>query len=128
MSLRSLQYFANLSLSFLLGFTASLAMFVYKVSPLRDPNFQPNSANGGSLVPGLQQWNDGDWMRSAAIVAGLLAINLTIVFWGLGTTARGRSLPSLAIRLIMWSMIGFVLFGVLQIVFTGYLLNQWLID
>lgn len=128
MSLRSLHYFASLSLSFLLGLTASLALFVYKVSPLRDPNFQPNSANGGSLVPGLQQWNDGDWMRGAAILAGILAVNLTIVFWGLGTPAVARSSITLTVRLVMWLMIGFVLFGVLQIIFTGYLLNQWLVD
>lgn len=128
MSLRSRQHLANISLSFLLGFTASLALFVYQVSPLRDPNFQPNSGNGGSLVPGLQHWNDGDWIWWAAILAGLLAVNLTIVFWGLTAPPRAGSSTRLAIRLAMWSIVGFVLFTVLQVIFMGYLLNQWLID
>lgn len=124
MLLRSLQRFSDISLGFLLTLTAMLALFVHKVSPLRDPAFQPNSANGGSLIPQLRGWSDGDWVLGATILAGLLAVNLTIALCGSRASRNAGSALSLAIGF----MVGLVCFGILRLTFIGYLLSQWLID
>ncbi|WAL62374.1 hypothetical protein [Thermocoleostomius sinensis] len=44
---------AVLGLVGLLLLTAAFIAFIYVVSPLRKPTFQPNSANAGTLISGL---------------------------------------------------------------------------
>ncbi|GAA6619798.1 hypothetical protein NUACC26_056120 [Scytonema sp. NUACC26] len=55
-------------------------MLVYQVSPLREPTFQPSSANAGSLVPWLQGVTEGHWLLGANLMAFLLYTNLTLRF------------------------------------------------
>lgn len=122
---RSLQQFSNFSLGFLLSVTAMLALFIYKVSPLRDPAFQPSGANAGSLIPRLRSWSDADWALGALILAVLLATNLTIVLRGRQAT---RTTEEPLISFVAWLAIWSVFFGTFWLTFTVYLLNQWLID
>lgn len=70
---------ASLGLLFLLSIAS--AIFIHFISPLRDPTFEPNSANGGTLVPWLQGVSEGTWLVGGAILALLFSINLTIVLW-----------------------------------------------
>ena len=61
-------------------------IFVYQISPLRNPSFQPNGANAGTLVPWLQNLSEGNWGFVAAVLAAILAligysINDTIVIF-----------------------------------------------
>jgi hypothetical protein len=49
-----------MSFGILLTVTIASGIFVYYASPLRDPAFQPNSANVGSLLPWLQGIREAD--------------------------------------------------------------------
>lgn len=126
------------SLGFMLLLVAASGAFAHYSSPLRDPNFQPDSANAGSLLPWLQGVHEGHWIQAAAILAALLAINLTLL---LGLRQQPHSLiqslhreqrvPRSWVRLLLvmnWVGIGIVLFLTLWLVFVIYLLTQWLLD
>jgi CBS-domain-containing membrane protein len=94
------------------------AIFVHLVSPLRDPAFQPNSANAGTLVRELQGVSEAHWVQAAVILAGLLATNFTLVLWKLRIW---RDIGALVILgLVMWYLLYFV--------FLLYLLGQWIVD
>lgn len=121
---RSAQRFSFVSLGFLLSLTIAFLTFIYQVSPLRDPSFQPNSANAGSLVPWLQHITESHWMHSATILSALLSANIAIVLWSWAGRSISRSPASFAVWFAVW--LGF--WGLLWIAFTGYLLSQWLID
>ncbi len=101
-------------------------VFAYQLSPLRDPSFQPDSANAGSLLPWARGIYESTWILGSSVLAGFLASNLVLVFcrW-----ARWR--PSATPKFwlfIVWTGVGLVLFGLLDMVFIGYLMTQWLVD
>jgi hypothetical protein len=98
--------------------TVASVVFVYLVSPLRDPAFQPNSANAGSPVWWVKGVREDVWVLVAFILAGLLAINSMLVLW---TLRIGRQ-----IGLLM--MVGLGMWLALYYVFLFYLLGQWLVD
>lgn len=54
---------------------------VHFVSPLRDPTFQPNSGNAGSLLPIASAIREDTWVMGAHVLAALMAASLTIVLW-----------------------------------------------
>ena len=115
-----LRRFSLASFVSLIVVTVAIIILVYLVSPLRDPSFQPNSANAGSLVwwvKGMGMSEDA-WIRAAFIFAGMLAINSMLVFW---TQRIMREIaPLMAYGFVTWFLLFFM--------FIYYLLNQWLID
>lgn len=121
------------SLGVLSLLTAAIAGWVHQVSPLRDPSFQPSSANAGSLIPELRGIHEDDWMRGATVLAALLAANLTIVLWqrsrflSMGEL-RSRHSALRLLRSLGWLAIATILFGGFWLSFVIYLLQQWLID
>ena len=121
---RLAQRFSFVSLGFLSSLTIAFIAFVYQVSPLRDPSFQPNSANAGPLIPWLRNVTESHWIHSATILTALLSANITIVLSGWAGRNTSQSPASFAVWFAVW--LGF--WGLLWITFTGYLLGQWLID
>ena len=110
------QWFALATLGFLMRLVVFSGVFVYQVSPLRDSSFQPNSANAGSLIRWMQGIDEATWTRGAAVLAGLLTINLVFIF-----------------RQWIQSIVGLIAVGVLIFIslnwmFLIYLLEQWIID
>ena len=112
-------------------------IFVYQVSPLRDPSFQANGTmNAGTLVPWLQNLSEKNWKFGAAILAAILATMLTVLLtqWcqplDIHTIERRqrRSRGWLERFKILWIGIWTVFFTVLWLAFMAYLLNQWIID
>ncbi len=137
MFFRLVRRFSTASLLFHLLLLGASGIFVYQVSPLRDPTFQPESVNAGSRIPWLQGVNDEHWLLGAAILAALLATNLTLVLWQwysprtVNITAYWQQLSRQIIQLmvfIYWVGIWGVLFGALWFLFLLYLLQQWLVD
>ena len=125
--------FSIASLSFLLVLTGASAIFVYLVSPLRDPAFQPNSANASSLVWWLQGVHEDHWLLVSVILAGLLSINFTLVVWRwcqsrIILAAHGYRRILREIVLLMHFMLGIGMWLLLRYVFLFYLLDQWLVD
>ncbi|MGG6242768.1 hypothetical protein ACQ4N7_29525, partial [Nodosilinea sp. AN01ver1] len=59
--------------------SAGLAGLLHWASPLRDPSFEVNSANAGTLVPWLQWVSETAWLRASFTLAVLLAVSLTWV-------------------------------------------------
>jgi hypothetical protein len=77
--MRSQQRFSIVSFGLLVLFALAIAVFAHFVSPLRDPSFQPNSANGGSLLPWLRSVRESHWIQLVTGLAGLMALSLTLV-------------------------------------------------
>ncbi|MBD3883395.1 hypothetical protein IFO70_16635 [Phormidium tenue FACHB-886] len=127
MSSRTDRYRARLSLGVLVGLTIAAGLFAYAVSPLRDPAFQPNSANGGSLLPWMQAIQEKHWLWTASILAGLLATNIAIVLRQRFPASRPNPIARL-MAILLWLTMGFFLFAGFWMGFVGYLLGQWLID
>lgn len=125
------QYLPAISLGFFVGLTAPIALFIYRISPLRNSTFVPNSGNAGTLISRFRFITEQDWLHWATMFAGLLAVNGTIVLW---QQFRHRSLTGRANLLIRfastvgWLAIGFILFALVWIGFMAYLLTQWIID
>ncbi len=113
-----LRRFSLASLIFLILVTVASMILLYLVSPLRDPAFQPNSANAGTSVWWLKGVNEGVWVRAGVILAGLLAFNSMLVLW---TQEIVRQIAGLI-------MLGLVMWSVLYYVFFFYLLGQWIVD
>ena len=139
--LRNPALYPSISLGLLLLLTSTSALLVYLVSPLRDPAFQPNSANAGSLIPLVRQVQEQYWIWGAAGLAGLLAVNLVLLLWQLGQPLRTVSIAVREQRgitavwwgaLVVWVgvyvVLGLVLFAGLSVLFVGYLVGQWLVD
>ena len=110
------QWFALATLGFLMRLVVFSGVFVYQVSPLRDSSFQPNSANAGSLIRWMQGIDEATWTRGAAVLAGLLTINLVFIF---------RQWIQSIVDLIA---VGVMIFASLYLMFFIYLLEQWIID
>jgi hypothetical protein len=118
--------FARFTLGLLLLLVVAIAIFIYQVSPLRDPSFQPNSANAGSLIPWMRGVSENAWMLSAAVLASLLSSNLAIVFWQWSKPRRSKF--SQFFRAVFWVGGGAVMFILLYLTFALYLLAQWIVD
>lgn len=111
-------------------------IFVYQISPLRDPSFQPNGANAGTLVPWLRKLSEGNWVFVAAVLAAIIATVLTIILNQSYPRSRTRAIVDGQGGLRRWLkrfdtlLIGtwIVFFSVFWVTFVGYLLNQWIID
>ncbi len=128
------------STKFFLLLTGASAIFVYLVSPLRDPAYQPMSANGGSPHWWLQGVSEDHWILAAVILAAQLAINLTLdlwkwceletffaAYWKQGIARKPTQLRDFLLG-IMQFLIGIGMWCLLFYVFFSVLLGQWLID
>ena len=142
MLFRLARRFSIPSTKFFLLLTGASAIFVYLVSPTRDPDFGKFSySNGGSPHWWLEGVREGHWTLAAFILAGLLAIRLTLDLWHL--CKLGFSVPDRQQeRILSWTEqlrdflwlgmmhIG-VCIGLWSVLFYGFfrfLLDQWLID
>lgn len=117
---------AFVTLKFLMLLTVASSVFIYQISPLRDPSFQPDSANAGSLIPWLQGVHENTWLLGSAVLAGLLAINLVLILWR-WSQPRTNQIPQFLL-LMSWAGIGVILFSWFDLMFVGYVLAQWLVD
>ncbi len=130
LSSQRVQFFAFATLGFLLRLVVSSGVFLYQVSPLRDPSFQPGSANAGSLIPWVQGVSEGTWLLGASVLAGLLSINLVFIVlqW---SQSIANEIPK-PFRLAFWIVEGATLFIFIYIftylLFLLYLLGQWIVD
>ncbi len=106
------------SFRFLMFVMGVSAIFVHLVSPLRDPAFQPNSGNAGTLIRELQGVSEAHWIQAASILAALLAVNFMLVIWEQRIERRIASLVILG--LVMWWLLDYV--------FMFYLVVQWIVD
>jgi hypothetical protein len=120
------QWFAFVTLGFLLRLVVSSGVFVYQVSPLRDSSFQPGSANAGSLIPWMQGVGEDTWMLGASVLAGLLATNLVFIFWQWSQSST--NVIQKILLLTCWIGVGIIIFTSLYLLFFFYLLGQWIID
>ncbi len=120
------QRFAFTTLGFLILLVAAGGIFIYQISPLRDPSFQPDSGNAGSLIPWARGIYESIWTLGSPVLAGLLASNLVIVLWQ-WTQWRPHAISKFWL-FIVWTGVGLVLFGFLHMMFLGYLMTQWLVD
>ncbi|HAJ63560.1 MAG TPA: hypothetical protein DCP31_33590 [Cyanobacteria bacterium UBA8543] len=124
------QRFSKASLGALLLLLVVSRIFVYQVSPLRNPTFKPMSANAGSLVWWLQGVGEGHWIMGASILAFLFATNLTLICWQwyqsltINLPRQNAWLISFLLCIATWVLI----FRGLWLAFVHYLLDQWLID
>jgi hypothetical protein len=133
---QSVQRYSLVSLSLLFLLVVIAIIFVYQASPLRDPSFQPNSANAGSLLPWLQGMTEGTWVQGANVLAALLATNLTVVvyqhsqFFTMSSIQRYGTHQGIAqlIAIVVWGALWVVMFGGFWLAFQVYLMNQWLVD
>lgn len=130
-----LRSFSVKSLGFFLLLTIVSGVFVYQVSPLRDPAFQPNSGNGGTLVPWLRGIGDTDWLGLITLLAGALATNVTVLIQRrsplnitrLDERGHLNGLKT-ALLIMVWLGLWVLIFGGFWVLFIGFLLNQWILD
>jgi hypothetical protein len=120
------QRFSYVTLAALILLVVAIVIFAYQVSPLRDPSFQPNSANAGSLIPWAKGISEATWMQGASVLAGLLSTNFVLISWQ-RSHHKTNTIPRF-LRFILWSLFGFVQFIFFHLLFLHFLLAQWLID
>ncbi len=107
------QRLSLMSFGALVLISAGLAGLIHQVSPLRNPSFEVNSANAGTLVPWLQWVSETMWLWTSFALAVLLAVSLT---WVLTQWSPASERPDRGGR---WIAIAAVLFVTLG--FTGYM-------
>jgi hypothetical protein len=123
------RYLPAISLGFLVGLTVPIALFIYQISPLRNPTFVPDSANAGTLISRFRFITEQDWIQWTTLFAGVLAVNSTIVLWQ--QFRYHFRTPQGIIRVLAaigWLAIATALFALIWIAFMAHLLNQWIID
>jgi len=116
--------------------TGASVIFVYLVSPMRDPAYQPMRGMSGSQLWWLKGMREDHWVLGAFILAGLLAINLTLNLWQwyfsqpylTDEKHQAGILLRHFVNGMMYFAIGVVMWWVLYFVFLFYLLMQWLVD
>ncbi|KAM3116191.1 hypothetical protein [Phormidesmis sp. 146-33] len=125
------RYLPAISLGFLVGLTVPIALFIHRISPLRNPTFVPSSANAGTLISRYRFITEQDWLQWATMFAGVLAVNATIVLWQefhrRSSTTQGQGLVSI-FSAIVWLSLGTALFALIWLTFMVYLLFQYIID
>lgn len=106
---QGVQRFSLVSFGGLVLLSAGLAGLIHQVSPLRDPSFEVNSANAGTLVPWLQWVSETLWLRSSFALAVLLAVSLTWVLmqWSQAPERPGRGGRWMAIAAVLFVALGF---------------------
>lgn len=124
MSSRNFQRLQFVSLGFSLLLVVAWVIFVYQVSPLRDPSFQPNGGNGGTLIPWLSEVGEDDWILSAQLLAFSLSTNIAFIF---AQQIRYRG-SNWLIRFIATIGVWLIMFLTSYLIFFVYLLDQWLVD
>jgi heme/copper-type cytochrome/quinol oxidase subunit 2 len=94
--------------------SAGLAGLIHRVSPLRDPNFEMNSANAGTLVPWLRWVSENTWLWTSFALAVLLAVSLTWVLrqWSQAPTRTGQRGRWIAIAAVLFLALGFTSYTV----------------
>lgn len=113
------------SLGFSLLLIVAWVIFVYQVSPLRDPSFQPNGTEDAkTLIPWLSGVGENDWILSAQLLAFSLSTNIAFIF---AQEVRYRG-SNWLIRFIATTGVWLIMFFVSYFMFFLYLLDQWLID
>lgn len=122
--LQQTRQFSIFSLIFLLSLAIAISLFAYQVSPLRDPSFVPNSANGGSLLPWMQSVTENHWLLLANIIAFSLSTNIIVIIW----QARGFHDRNKWVSFITMVATWTILFVIFMFASFTYLLIQWLID
>lgn len=123
-SFQRIRHFSIFSLMFLLFLTIATSLFAYQVSPLRDPTFRPDSANGGTLIPWMQGVTEDHWLLLANIIAFSLSTNLTLIIWQARRFHHHNKWLSFITMIVTWTM----LFGSFMFTSITYLLMQWLVD
>ncbi|MCC5650906.1 hypothetical protein LC609_13900 [Nostoc sp. XA013] len=123
-SFQRVRQFSIFSLVFLLFLTIAISLFAYQVSPLRDPSFQPDSANGGSLIDWMQSVTEDHWLLLANIIAFLLSTNIILIIWQKRRFHQNNKWLSFIIMTVTWT----IFFGSFWLISRIYLLKQWLID
>lgn len=123
-SSQRIRHFSIFSLIFLLSLTIAISLFAYHVSPLRDPSFIPNSANGGSLIPWMRGINDSHWVLLSNIIAFSLSTNIIVIIWQSRRFHDRNKWVSFLTMVVTWV----ILFGGFMLTSIAYLLMQWLID
>lgn len=124
MLFQRIRRFSIFSLVLILVLTVASIIFVYLVSPLRDPTFQPNSANAGSLIPWLKSVKESDWLLGFNLLAFLLSSNITLVIWQQWFSNKNyRFFYFLLTIIILVLLLCFFSYA-----FLLYLLAQWIID
>ena len=121
---REFQRFQIVSLGFSLLLLVAWVIFVYQVSPLRDPSFQPGAANAGSLLPWLSGVSEDNWFLTAKILAFSLSTNIAFIFAQQVINQKSIWL----VRFIATAWVWLTLFLATYWTLFGYLLSQWLAD
>lgn len=119
---------------FFLLLTIAIGIFVHMISPLRDPSFQPNSANAGSLIPWMRNVSESDWgwivfplaIADASCITVLIKQFSPIQSVISSHPVKRRIIQ--ALRFEFWLALGSVICFVLSLTFAIYLLQQWIID
>lgn len=103
------QRFSLASFGGLVLLSAGLAGLIHRVSPLRDPSFEVNSANAGTLVHGLQWVSETLLLRSSFALGALLAVSLTWILmqWSQAPKRSGRGGRWIAIAAVLFLALGF---------------------
>lgn len=96
--------------------SAGLAVLLHWASPLRDPSFEVNSANAGTLVPWLRWVPETAWLWTSFTLAVLLAVSLTwvLIQWVQapqlpGRRRAGRWIAPAAVLALALGFSGFVI-------------------
>ncbi|MBD2105748.1 hypothetical protein [Nodosilinea sp. FACHB-13] len=89
--------------------SAGLAGLIHQVSPRRDPSFEANSGNAGTLVPWLQWVPETLWLWTSLALAALLAMSLTWVLrqWSQAPERTGHWARWIAIAAVLFLALGF---------------------
>jgi len=137
MLFRLARRFSIRSTKFFLLLTGASAIFVYLVSPLRNPDFgKIPRPYAGEFIWWLQGVQDDHWELAAMILAGLLAINLTLDLWQWCKSqtflAAHQHRKEIQLRYfliaLMHFVIGILMWLTLTILFVFYMLEQWVIE
>jgi hypothetical protein len=125
---RSVKRTSLMIVGLILILTIGIGIFVHLVSPLRDPAFEPNSANAGSLLPWMGTISESDWILGLNLFAMVIASSLTVLTKLLSTVRNFKSsdLTQWTIGQVLqveyWFAIGSAAWIIFNLAFISYLL------
>jgi hypothetical protein len=125
---RSVKRLSLMIVGFILILTIGIGIFIHLVSPLRDPAFEPNSANAGSLLPWMRTISESHWTLGMNLFAIVVASSLTVLTKLLSTVRNFRpsDLTQWTIGKVLqvesWFAIGSAAWIVFNLAFISYLL------
>ncbi|KAM3100605.1 hypothetical protein ACKFKF_11290 [Phormidesmis sp. 146-12] len=117
------RYYPAICLGSLIGLTVPIALFIYQMSPLRNPTLVLN----GTLANRLDLVTEKQWFQGATTLAMLIALNLMIMIWQHFQDYALKKRWHRMIRLlstIACFPIWIALFNLIHQGFVMYLLNQ----